>query len=177
MSQGTPNQYPTGTVTADMYLDASGESGASSVKAGSFAWHRDGNDAAGQERWDTWFNTSMNCTRELYWDDNVSLGHKYALVNQDNLRGVGIWTLNYAGGVPELWSLLDTYLPHARQIGFPDQLISGYATRARVARLRGEHELALRVLEEAIQFARERSFEKLLIMLSAEFLLIEPMWN
>jgi LuxR family maltose regulon positive regulatory protein len=65
-------------------------------------------------------------------------------------------------------SLLKTYLPHARQIGFPDQLISGYATRARIARLRGEHPLALRVLEEAIQFARERSFEKLLLILSAE---------
>jgi LuxR family maltose regulon positive regulatory protein len=65
-------------------------------------------------------------------------------------------------------SLLDAYLPHARQIGFPDQLISGYVTRARVARLRGERDVALRVLEEAIQFARERSFEKLLLMLSAE---------
>jgi len=116
VSQGTPNQYPTGSVTADMYLDASGESGASSVKAGSFAWHRDANDPAGQERWDTWFNTSMNCTRELYWDDIVSLGDKYALVNKDNLRGVGIWTLNYAGGVPEVWALLDTYFECSTQI-------------------------------------------------------------
>ncbi len=65
-------------------------------------------------------------------------------------------------------ALLSAYLPHARQIGFPDQLISGYATRARVARLRGERDVGLRVLEEAIQFARERSFEKLLLMLSAE---------
>jgi LuxR family maltose regulon positive regulatory protein len=64
-------------------------------------------------------------------------------------------------------ALLNSYLPHARQIGFSDQLISGYATLARVARLRGESAGALRLLEEGIQFARERSFEKLLLMLSA----------
>jgi ATP/maltotriose-dependent transcriptional regulator MalT len=65
-------------------------------------------------------------------------------------------------------SLLNTYLPHAREIGFPDQLIAGYSTQARIARLRGERALSLSVLEGAIQFARERSFEKLLLMLSAE---------
>jgi spore germination protein YaaH len=116
VSSATPNAIPTSQVVADMYLDASGESGAPNVKLGSFAWHRDGNDPAGQERWDTWFNTSLNCTRELYWDDIVSLADKYALVNQDNLRGAGIWTLNYAGGVPEVWSLLDTYFACNTQI-------------------------------------------------------------
>jgi LuxR family maltose regulon positive regulatory protein len=65
-------------------------------------------------------------------------------------------------------SLLNTYLPHAREIGFPDQLVAGYTTQARVARLRGQREVCVRVLEEAIQFARERSFEKLLLLLSAE---------
>lgn len=65
-------------------------------------------------------------------------------------------------------ALLDTYLPQAREIGFADQLIAGCTARARIARLRGERAVALRVLEEAIQFARERSFEKLLLMLTAE---------
>jgi LuxR family maltose regulon positive regulatory protein len=64
--------------------------------------------------------------------------------------------------------LLDTYLPQARVIGFADQLVAGCTARARIARLRGERVVALRVLEEAIQFARERSFEKLFQMLSAE---------
>src|SRR5207249_1890474 len=36
----------------------------------------------------------------------TSLGHKYDLVNADNLRGVGMWNLNYGGGAPELWNLL-----------------------------------------------------------------------
>jgi LuxR family transcriptional regulator, maltose regulon positive regulatory protein len=65
-------------------------------------------------------------------------------------------------------ALLDTYLPQAREIGFSDQLIAGCTARARIARLRGERAVALRVLAEAIQFARERSFEKLLTMLTAE---------
>jgi len=109
VSGASPNAYPSSSVSADGYLDASGESTASAVKAGSYATHRDAHDPAGQERWDTWINTSLNCTRELYWDDAQSLGQKYALVNNDRLRGVGIWTLNYGGGAPELWSALSTY--------------------------------------------------------------------
>jgi LuxR family transcriptional regulator, maltose regulon positive regulatory protein len=65
-------------------------------------------------------------------------------------------------------ALLDTYLPQAREIGFADQLIAGCTARARIARLRGEPAVALRVLADATQFARERSFEKLLLMLTAE---------
>ena len=72
------------------------------------------------------------------------------------------------GNFEESLALLDAYLPHAREIGFSDQLIAGCTVRARIAALRGERELALRVLEDTIQFARERSFEKLLLMLTAE---------
>ena len=106
----SPNQYPTGPVTADSYLDASTELSAPGpgFQPGSYVAHRDANDPAGQERWDTWFNTSFNCTRELYWDDAVSLGRKYDLVNAGGLRGVGLWNLNYGGGAPELWSVLST---------------------------------------------------------------------
>jgi spore germination protein YaaH len=111
VASATPNQTPapSSSVAADTYLDATGESTSGMVQPGSYATHRDANDPAGQERWDTWFNTTMNCTRELYWDDTTSLAQKYALVNQDNLRGVGIWNLNYGGGAPELWSTLSNY--------------------------------------------------------------------
>ena len=105
----TPNQYPTGGVTADSYLDATQEYLQPQVRAGSFAGHRDAHDVAGQERWDTWFNTQLNCTRELYWDDTYALAQKYNLVNQAGLRGVGLWTLNYGGGAQELWATLNTY--------------------------------------------------------------------
>lgn len=106
VANASPNQVPTSSVVADSYLDATGESTAGGVKPGSYAIHRDANDPAGQERWDTWFNAAMNCTRELYWDDATSLGLKYDLVNSYNLGGVGIWNLNYGGGAPELWNLL-----------------------------------------------------------------------
>jgi spore germination protein YaaH len=114
-----PNAYPTSGVVADTYLDASQESASNLVRPGSYTAHRDTHDGAGQERWDSWINTSLNCVRELYWDDTVSLGHKYALVNNDNLRGVGIWNLNYGGGAPELWALLNTYFECTVSITLP----------------------------------------------------------
>ncbi len=113
---GVPNAYPTGSVTADTYLDASGESTDPAVSSGSYAVHRDANDPAGRERWDTWFNASLGCTRELYWDDVTSLGLKYDLVNRDGLRGVGIWNLNYGGGAPELWSTLISHFAGCQSV-------------------------------------------------------------
>ena len=102
-------QHPTSDVIADTYLDASGEATDPSVKAGSYVIHRDANDPAGKERWDTWYSTKFGCTRQLFWDDAVSLGLKYDLANRDGLRGVGIWTLNYGGGATELWSALASH--------------------------------------------------------------------
>jgi len=109
VASATPNAYATSSVVADSYLDASQEATAPGpgFQPGSFVAHRDANDPTGQERWDTWFNTSTNCTRELYWDDVTSLGNKYDLVNSANLRGVGIWNLNYGGGASELWQELN----------------------------------------------------------------------
>jgi hypothetical protein len=101
-----PNAYPISSFAADSYLSASGEITDPAVTPGSYMAHRDANDPAGQVRWDTWFNASLGCTRELYWDDATSLGAKYDLVNRDQLRGVGIWNLNYGGGAPELWTAL-----------------------------------------------------------------------
>ena len=102
----TEYQHVIGAVTSDTYLDAAAESTDPSVRAGSYVAHRDANDPAGKERWDTWYSTTLGCTRLLFWDDAVSLGLKYDLANRDGLRGVGIWTLNYGGGATELWSAL-----------------------------------------------------------------------
>jgi len=102
------NAYPTSSIVADSYLDAVGEASYYETKPGSYVVHRE-ERSAGMERWDTWYNTTLGCTRELYFDDAVSLGKKYDLVNTDNLRGVGIWTLNYGGGAPELWTALATH--------------------------------------------------------------------
>ena len=108
VASATANQYPLAgaAVTADGYQDAIGEAAVPEVQPGSYVGHRDANDPVGQERWDTWRSTTLNCIRELYWDDVSSLGLKYDLVNQDGLRGVGLWNLNFGGGAPELWHLL-----------------------------------------------------------------------
>jgi spore germination protein YaaH len=106
VSSAAANQYPSGAVSADGYRDAIGEASAAGVQPGSYVVHHDANDPSGQERWDSWYNTTLACTRELYWDDTVSLGKKYDLVNQDQLRGVGIWNLNFGGGASELWNEL-----------------------------------------------------------------------
>ena len=100
---GGPNDYPISPIVADGYLDAAGEQTFFETAPGTYSIHRDVHDAVGQERFDDWLNTTLNCTRQLYWDDFVSLGAKYDLVNRFNLRGVGIFTLNYGGGAPELW--------------------------------------------------------------------------
>lgn len=103
------NPYPMGGVSADTYLDAAAEVTDPTVRPGSYVSHNDPNDPSGAELWNTWYNTSLGCERELYIDNAASLGKKYDLVNGDNLRGVGIWTLNYGGGAPELWNALRSH--------------------------------------------------------------------
>jgi len=41
--------------------------------------------------------------RQVWYDDAESLGHKYDLVNDNNLAGIGIWALGYDGSRTELW--------------------------------------------------------------------------
>lgn len=103
------NPYPSSAVTADSYLDWAAEITDPSVRPGSYVSRVDTRDPAGRETWNTWFNQSLGCERELYMDDAGSLGRKYDLVNSDGLRGVGIWTLNYGGGAPELWAALSSH--------------------------------------------------------------------
>ena len=103
VSIGGPNDYPISPIGADGYVDAAGEQAYVDTVPGTYSIHRDPHDPLGQERFDDWLSSSYNCTRQLYWDDFVSLGAKYDLVNKYNLRGVGIFTLNYGGGSPELW--------------------------------------------------------------------------
>jgi hypothetical protein len=68
--------------------------------------NRDGLDPAGQEPWASFHSNYANCWREEYWDDALSLGHKYDVVNQQGFRGTGIWTLDFGGRSPELWNAL-----------------------------------------------------------------------
>jgi hypothetical protein len=66
---------------------------------------------------DTWTSKDAGCTREMYFDDTVSLGRKYDLVNQDNLRGVGLFALQYGAGASELWNALASHFTHPFALG------------------------------------------------------------
>lgn len=73
-------------------------------------YFRAGRDSGdGVSTWNTWYDTDWSCYREQYFDDTISLEAKYNVVLQDNLRGVGLFTLDYGGGASDLWSALDTY--------------------------------------------------------------------
>ncbi|MEO5966083.1 MAG: FlgD immunoglobulin-like domain containing protein [Candidatus Limnocylindrales bacterium] len=62
----------------------------------------------------------QNCTgtygcvtswRQIYYDDATSMKLRYALVNDYNLRGAGMWALGYDGGHSELYrALSDSFL-------------------------------------------------------------------
>jgi spore germination protein YaaH len=103
----TAHQYriPNTNFATPTYIYASTIPSQTGVYA--FAGRRDPLD--GVSEWDTWYDTDWSCNREQYFDDVYSLGAKYNVVIQDNLRGVGLFSLDYGGGSPELWSLLNTY--------------------------------------------------------------------
>jgi len=110
------NAYPaSGSVKSDGYLDASEED----------TWHlnsnyhkkRDVHDPLGATRMDTWTSKDAGCTREMYFDDAVSIGRKYDLVNRDNLRGAGIFALQYGAGAPELWDAIAAHFTHPFALG------------------------------------------------------------
>ena len=50
--------------------------------------------------------------RIAYYEDAESLGKKYDLVNNRNLKGAGIWALGQDGDHKELWELLRTKFIH-----------------------------------------------------------------
>jgi spore germination protein YaaH len=93
------------SVAADGYLDASTENGYTGNTL--YTSHRETRDPLSATKWDTFSSTTAGCNRELYWDDAVALGNKYNLVINDHLRGAGIFALNYGGGAPELWNLIN----------------------------------------------------------------------
>jgi len=98
------HQYPTPNTNfvAPTYIYASTIPSQTGVY--SFSAHRDPSE--GVAEWDTWYDSDWVCNREQYFDDVSSLSAKYDLVNTDDLRGVGLFTLDYGGGSPELWNLL-----------------------------------------------------------------------
>ncbi len=71
-------------------------------------------DATAASPWATWWSPATadpcggnhNSWREMYYEDVTSIGAKYDLANQSNIRGMGIWALGYDDGHTELWDLI-----------------------------------------------------------------------
>lgn len=63
-------------------------------------------DPAGQVAWYTYASETYDAQVQAYYDDPQSLDVKYDLVNQHELRGVGIWHLLMDAGRYELWNTI-----------------------------------------------------------------------
>ena len=63
-------------------------------------------DPVGKVPWYTYYNSGTGSWVQNYYDDAVSLGYKYDLVNQHGFAGAGIWHLLMDNGRDELWRLL-----------------------------------------------------------------------
>lgn len=71
-----------------------------------------------------------NSTKEVWFDDDYTLGKKYdfAIVNQ--LKGVGIWALGYDNGYNELWDVIESkFATDAIPVIDPVGQIEGYPIR------------------------------------------------
>ena len=61
-------------------------------------------DAASQTPWYSYSNS--NQWHQVWVDDSLSLAKKFELVNNDDLKGIGIWALSYDGDRPGLQGAL-----------------------------------------------------------------------
>jgi spore germination protein YaaH len=73
-------------------------------------------DSTSQTPWAYWWGPSStgcsfsdpNTFDEMYYENAQSLEAKYALVNSDGLRGIGIWSLGMDSGSNNLWTAIAT---------------------------------------------------------------------
>ena len=48
---------------------------------------------------------------QIYYENDISLGLKYDLVNESGLAGIAIWALGYDGSHPNLWNIISEKFP------------------------------------------------------------------
>ena len=87
-------------------------------------------DDVGGVPWYAWYDSTNTTWRQGYYDDAQSLDLKYDLVANNDLAGIGIWTLLMDQGRDELWHVIDDRFRRA------DARLAGadrYATAAAVS--------------------------------------------
>lgn len=71
-----------------------------------------------------------NTTKEVWFDDDYTLGKKYDYALTNNLKGVGIWALGYDNGYNELWDVIENkFATNAVPVQDPVGQIEGYPIR------------------------------------------------
>lgn len=64
-----------------------------------------------------WYKYNSSGWNQGWYDDSISLGLKYDLVNSLNLKGIGIWALSYDGANQELWNTISSKFGNPSVIG------------------------------------------------------------
>lgn len=71
-----------------------------------------------------------NTSKEVWFDDDYTLGKKYDFAITNNLKGIGIWALGYDNGYNELWDVIETkFATDAVPVIDPVGQIEGYPIR------------------------------------------------
>ena len=71
-----------------------------------------------------------NTTKEVWFDDDYTLGKKYDFAITNNLRGIGIWALGYDNGYNELWDVIESkFATDAIPVIDPVSEMQGYPIR------------------------------------------------
>src|SRR3989339_405017 len=64
-------------------------------------------DELAQVPWFTYTNPDTGSIRQVYFENPDSLKVKYKLVNENKLKGIGIWALGYDGEKNDLWTAIN----------------------------------------------------------------------
>ena len=68
-----------------------------------------------------------NTTKEVWFDDDYTLGKKYDFAIINKLKGIGIWALGYDNGYNELWDVIESkFATNAVPVVDPVGQIEGY---------------------------------------------------
>jgi hypothetical protein len=71
-----------------------------------------------------------NTTKEVWFDDDYTLGKKYDYALAKDLKGIGIWALGYDNGYNELWDVIENkFATDAVPVEDPVGQIEGYPIR------------------------------------------------
>lgn len=96
----TQTSSPRSTITSYVGAAFYKNSVEEAVTKGGFLFDNNSNSS-----WYRWQNSNWN---QVWIDNENSLEKKYDLALSKNLKGIGIWALNYDGNKTELWNLIDT---------------------------------------------------------------------